>query len=184
MKTSSLDYLTKLCDQTIDVQSNFGLVNWSTRAASFLRKALGPDASDEFLQLKDDDEWLQHSLRLGHLHGLIAREADQIDSEASREAVPKPRQPTPKFDSRKVFVVHGHDEAAKEKTARFLERLKLTPIILHEQPSSGRTIIEKFEIYSGDIAFAVVLLTPDDVLACPRLLVLWCQRRGPSVVRC
>jgi predicted nucleotide-binding protein len=63
---------------------------------------------------------------------------------------------------REVFVVHGHDEAAKETTARFLEMLGLKPVILHEQPSQGRTIIEKFERHA-DVAFAVVLLTPDDI---------------------
>jgi predicted nucleotide-binding protein len=62
-----------------------------------------------------------------------------------------------------VFVVHGHDDAAKEGVARFLEKIGLDPIILHEQPSSGRTVIEKFEMFSNDVAFAVVLLTPDDV---------------------
>ena len=61
----------------------------------------------------------------------------------------------------KVFIVHGHDEAAREMAARFLERLDLMPIILHEQASGGRTIIEKLEHYS-DVGYAVVLLTPDD----------------------
>ena len=64
--------------------------------------------------------------------------------------------------SRKVFVVHGHDEAAKVTVARFLEHLELQPIILHEQPNQGRTIIEKFEDHAT-VGFAVVLLTPDDV---------------------
>jgi len=63
---------------------------------------------------------------------------------------------------RKVFLVHGHDEAARQSVARFLERLNLQPIVLHEQPNRGQTIIEKFERYS-DVAFAVVLLTPDDL---------------------
>jgi predicted nucleotide-binding protein len=63
--------------------------------------------------------------------------------------------------SRKVFVVHGHDQAAREKIARFLERLEFEPIILHEQASRGRTVIEKVEAHS-DVGFAVVLLTPDD----------------------
>ena len=63
--------------------------------------------------------------------------------------------------SNKVFVVHGHDEAARETVARFLERLKLKPIVLHEQSNQGRTIIEKFENHA-DVGFAVVLLTPDD----------------------
>lgn len=64
--------------------------------------------------------------------------------------------------SRKVFVVHGHDDGAKDSVARFLEKLKLCPIILHEQPNEGMTVIEKFEHHSN-VGFAVVLLTPDDI---------------------
>ncbi len=45
--------------------------------------------------------------------------------------------------------------------ARFLERLKLEPVILNEEASRGKTIIEKFE-HHADVGFAVVLLTPDD----------------------
>jgi hypothetical protein len=61
-----------------------------------------------------------------------------------------------------VFVVHGHDEATKQTVARFLERLGLNPIILHEQSNRGRTIIEKFEDHA-EVQFAVVILTPDDL---------------------
>ena len=64
-------------------------------------------------------------------------------------------------NSRKVFVVHGHDEGMKSSVARFLEKLDLQPIILHEQPNGGKTIIEKFEA-NADVAFAVVLISPDD----------------------
>lgn len=67
-----------------------------------------------------------------------------------------------KTGSRRVFVVHGHDDGLKETVARFLTKLDLEPIILHELPNRGRTIIEKFEAYA-DVAFAVVLFTPDDV---------------------
>jgi len=61
-----------------------------------------------------------------------------------------------------IFVVHGRDDAPKEAVARFLEKLELTAIILHERPDRGRTIIEKFENYA-DVGFAVVIMTPDDV---------------------
>jgi predicted nucleotide-binding protein len=61
-----------------------------------------------------------------------------------------------------VFIVHGHDEAAKQSVARYLERLDLKLLILHEQPNRGRTIIEKFEDYSN-VSFAIILLTPDDI---------------------
>lgn len=62
-----------------------------------------------------------------------------------------------------VFVVHGHDNVAREEVARLLERLGLKAIILHEQANEGNTIIEKFEAHAGRAAFAVVLLTPDDI---------------------
>jgi hypothetical protein len=65
-------------------------------------------------------------------------------------------------DGNDVFVVHGHDNAAKEAVARHLEKLKFRAIILHEQPSLNKTIIEKLEGHS-DVQFAVVILTPDDV---------------------
>lgn len=67
---------------------------------------------------------------------------------------------------KKVFVVHGHDDAMKQSIARTLEQLGLEPVILHEQPDGGKTIIEKFERYS-DVGFAVVSLSPDD-LAYPK----------------
>lgn len=64
-------------------------------------------------------------------------------------------------NNRDIFVVHGHNEKVKEAAARFLEKLHLTPVILHEKPNQGRTVIEKFTDYS-DVSFAVVLLTADD----------------------
>jgi hypothetical protein len=84
----------------------------------------------------------------------------------SRELLPflvdpeRPQLPRPE-NVRRVFVVHGHNEALKVSVARLLERLELDPIILHEQPNQGRTIIEKISDYS-DVGFAVVLLTGDD----------------------
>lgn len=67
-----------------------------------------------------------------------------------------------KSDSEKVFLVHGHDNELKETVARFLEKIGLIPIILHEQASKGQTIIEKFEEHSN-VSYAIVLMTPDDV---------------------
>lgn len=63
--------------------------------------------------------------------------------------------------SSEVFVVHGHDNEAKQTVARFIEKLSLEATILHEKPDSGKTTIEKFEQHAN-VGFAVVLLTPDD----------------------
>lgn len=67
----------------------------------------------------------------------------------------------PEASERRVFVVHGHDDGAKEAVARFLERIGFDPVILHEQANQGRTIMEKIEAHGG-VGFAVILLTPDD----------------------
>lgn len=68
--------------------------------------------------------------------------------------------PTPET----VFLVHGHDEAAKYQVARVLRQLTGTePVILDEQASRGRTLVEKFEQHANSARYAVVLLTPDDV---------------------
>ncbi|HGS4780263.1 TPA: TIR domain-containing protein [Vibrio cholerae] len=63
----------------------------------------------------------------------------------------------------KVFIVHGHNGEAKERTARFIEKLGFEAIILHEQASKGMTIIEKIEKYSNEVGFGIVLYTPDDM---------------------
>jgi len=61
-----------------------------------------------------------------------------------------------------VFLVHGHNQAIREMSARLLEKLGLRVIILNEQASASDTIIEKLERYA-DVHFAVVLMTADDV---------------------
>ena len=90
--------------------------------------------------------------------GVIERGELQKHSERKSPDMKKPA----KGDSRSVFVVHGQDKEAKLEVARLLERLSLKPIVLHEQPSRGKTIVEKIEYYSN-VAFAVVILSPDDV---------------------
>ena len=89
----------------------------------------------------------------------VIESRDSFFEEPSSE---KKKKHFSKMPSKKVFIVHGRDNELKETTARFLEKLGLTPIILHEQTNKGKTIIEKFEEYS-DVNFAVVLMTPDDI---------------------
>lgn len=64
--------------------------------------------------------------------------------------------------SKEIFIVHGHNEEMKQATARMVEKINYAPIILHEQPNKGRTIIEKFTDHS-DAAFAIILLSADDI---------------------
>lgn len=75
---------------------------------------------------------------------------------------PRIKKENPELSENEIFLVHGHDTGLKNEVARFLEKLNIEPIILHEQASSGDTIIEKIERYSN-VGFAIVLYTPCDV---------------------
>ncbi|MYB17963.1 MAG: hypothetical protein F4Y16_03060 [Holophagales bacterium] len=98
---------------------------------------------------------------LQHAEALLESMAEEIEEYWEDEHVntfqAKPERPVASND---VFIAHGHS-ATKDTVARFLERLGLNPIILEEQPSQGRTIIEKFERHA-EVGFAVAILTPDD----------------------
>ena len=64
-----------------------------------------------------------------------------------------------------VFIVYGHDTAARDTLELLIRRMGLNPIVLQHLPAAGDTIIEKLEQYLGErgnVGFACVLLTPDD----------------------
>ncbi|MGC1291261.1 MAG: TIR domain-containing protein [Candidatus Acidiferrales bacterium] len=69
-------------------------------------------------------------------------------------------QPSPP----RVFIVHGHDDKTKLEVKNYLQNVLHLPepVILHEQPNMGRTLIEKFEDLSVCTELAFVILTPDD----------------------
>jgi predicted nucleotide-binding protein len=87
----------------------------------------------------------------------------QVFDDAKKTLPPNgPSKPPAIRDLSKVFIVHGRDDLAKTDAARFIERLGLEAIILHEQASSGQTIIEKIEAHTN-VGFAVILYTPYDI---------------------
>jgi predicted nucleotide-binding protein len=67
-------------------------------------------------------------------------------------------------DPKKVFIIHGHDEAKRRELEAMLStQFGLVPIVLVDQPNAGaNTIIEKFEHYAPKCSFAFALFTPDD----------------------
>lgn len=153
--------------------------SWDLLSKNFLSKAFGnfsPNVSavidigrfGSFPMNAGPDWWENHhavilSSKVSRLRGLVELLETEIDlSEGSQKLSEGPAEPkvVPHL-SRRVFLVHGHHDGLLHEVARYLERLKLEPVILREQPNSGRTIIEKFVDYA-DVTYAVVLLTPDD----------------------
>jgi CheY-like chemotaxis protein len=65
------------------------------------------------------------------------------------------------------FIVHGHADLLKLQLKNYIQNVLglPEPVILHEQPNLGRSIIEKFEDHAAAPSLVFVLLTPDDIVA-------------------
>lgn len=66
-------------------------------------------------------------------------------------------------DSKKVFVVHGHDDNLRSKVELFVRELGLEPIVLFKQPNMGETIIQKLQREASDVVYSIILYTPCDL---------------------
>jgi hypothetical protein len=148
--------------------------SWDNTTRSFVEKAFGDNHPNiiDFLDthssanyLWSPAEWEQHRAEAleakiaaieGYIEQLSAEAANQKTDTLTQGALSAKK-------SRKVFIVHGHDGELKEATARLVTNLGLEPIILHEQPNQGQTIIEKFDRHAQQVGFAIVLLSADDV---------------------
>jgi len=97
---------------------------------------------------------------------LLQQTADSLNEELAYHVPAASLAPAMAYEetplSDEVFVVHGHVDAARLEVCALMTKAGLHPIVLHEQPNKGQTVIEKLEAHSN-VGFAVVLLTPDDV---------------------
>lgn len=133
---------------------------YESEPVSFSAKWANFDFPDRVvLQEMNRSSWLQHeesvrrafNIRNEWLTELIGDDPDSIHSHS-----------IPKSTKKSVFIVHGHNEAKKEATARLIEGLGLDAIILHEQTNKGRHTREKLLDHARTAAYAVILLTADD----------------------
>lgn len=122
-------------------------------AVMMREKYLAEKVSDFNKKVEDKNHRLQSIIERLEL---IPEPANAASSMAS------PAKPSKRIDRSKIFIVHGHDDSAKLEVARFIEKIGFEPIILHEQASESRTIIEKIEAYS-DVGFGVVIYSPCDI---------------------
>jgi|GEM_PF-955509 len=63
----------------------------------------------------------------------------------------------------KAFMAHGGESAARDKLERFLMALGVTPIIVEEQPSEGRSADKNVEHYLRQCDCAIILAAKGDV---------------------
>lgn len=92
----------------------------------------------------------------------VLTNAGDFIASSQKEKIDASIKNTTTSDNTSVFIVHGRDDLAKTEVARFIEKLGLKAIILHEQDNGGKTIIEKIEEYTN-VGYGIVLYTPCDV---------------------
>lgn len=101
--------------------------------------------------------------KIHRMDSIIERlELIPLNSAIATAAIPASEPQRLPTKTKKVFVVHGHDEITKTNLEVFLHEIGLEPVVLHRQADEGLTIIEKFEKHSN-VGYAFILLTPDEV---------------------
>lgn len=91
----------------------------------------------------------------------VLTEAGELIANSQKEKIDTSIKNTTTTNNTNVFIVHGRDDLAKTEVARFIEKLGLNAIILHEQDNGGKTIIEKIEEFTN-VGYGIVLYTPCD----------------------
>lgn len=150
------DYNLEYLKQSFDTPTNEYWSDYSSAGYTYMGDVITNNPNNPLLLKKD---MIKH--RIDNLKRLNNK-AELFKSSEPESEVINEKMNNQMLSKNEVFIVHGHDDSAKTQTARFVEKLGFKPIILHEQASSGKTIIEKIEEYSN-VGFGIVLYTPCDV---------------------
>ena len=89
--------------------------------------------------------------------------SDSSPARAASHNSPGPAPSSRPKSEASIFIIHGADIVLAERVAHFVEHATgRVPVILHEQPNQGQTIIEKFEQHAAYAAYAIAILSADD----------------------
>lgn len=149
------DYNLEMLKQVFNIEINDYKDSYNHAGYTYMGQ-LGEVEGNQVLTFKNLVKY-----KIDNLKSLLTR-AELLKSQVSIHSSILFDKTKTTLSKNEVFIVHGHDDLVKVETARFVEKLGFKPIILHEQASSGQTIIEKIESYSN-VGFGIVLYTPCDV---------------------
>jgi predicted nucleotide-binding protein len=116
----------------------------------------GPWSGTQTLAAEAAAYRVQVERKIGKLEALVRR-IGELGVEAAEDAQKKSAA-----ISRRVLIVHGQDAGLQEQVVRLLTLVGLEPLVLHDQATQGRFVLQAFDGQT-DMGFAVVVLTPDDV---------------------
>lgn len=147
---------------------------WNGFNTELLKRSFTNQGGEYLKKYKDCGNTLLYSNlnKVDFLKALIKEQIDELQTIETQlplipvvEGVKDDSRLEEKRNMKQVFVVYGHDKELKLEVEAFLkDDLKLEVIALDEKPNRGKTIIEKFEHYSKDAGYAVILMSPDDTM--------------------
>lgn len=157
--TKNLEYLVERRKATFTDEANTWLLTFETFSSKYLTNTFYEEKIKKIFQ-----ESLILENGVGNSIKFILNQCKSELQEQVKEAknATSSLRIKTSYSYSKVFIVHGHNEALKEKVARLIEQQDIKAIILDEQPNKGQTIIEKFE-ENSDVGGAICLFTADDI---------------------
>jgi predicted nucleotide-binding protein len=145
-------FLGKLLNPTKVIKA---IIFWSYQTADKLTLP-----KQENLVAAKDKKYLIENILKGKVKGAYLC-TEKFLSSTGKSMTPTQQEMPGSNLRRRVFVVCGTDGEMKQAVTNALTKLRLVPIVMCEEPSQGRKLVDRFQDYA-DIGFAVVLLSPDD----------------------
>jgi predicted nucleotide-binding protein len=97
------------------------------------------------------------SAAIGRLESDIKKGIRDTQGNVIRKPSTVPSEPP------KAFIAHGGKSEAQDKLCQFLTALGVTPLIVEEQPSEGRSVGENVDHYARQADCAIILATKGDI---------------------
>jgi len=179
LQMNELDHLVSKAENDNDFDAaKERLRRWKSRTVRYISENIDPADGEKLEQRRKSSYLISNPLAnlnseadiyRGFLQALREEIQEHPDALSSAPVVTStvnsPADTKLRVDSKAVFIVHGHDEANMLRLEKLIkDRWELEAIILKFEPGKGRTLIEKFEEEADRARFAMVLITPDDLI--------------------
>ena len=157
------------------------LRRWKSRTVRIIAEQVGPSEGQNLEERRSSVSYIGNPLATlykeadvyrGFLQALIEELKEHPDVLSSTPVVTStvnsPVDMGQRVDAKAVFIVHGHDDANLLRLESLLnDRWSLESIVLRDEAGKGRTLVEKFEQEAQGAGYAIILLTPDDLIQTP-----------------
>jgi predicted nucleotide-binding protein len=118
--------------------------------------------NQENLIIAKDKKYLIENIVKGKIKGAYVCTEKFLPSKQKNMSLSQSATSASENLSRRIIVVSGADSEMKQALRGALTKLSLIPLVMCEEPNQGKKIVENFSRDYADVAFAVVLLSPDD----------------------